>query len=331
MTPSDLDKLHKILAAIKGKRILVYGDVMIDEFLMGSVGRISPEAPVPVLEIKSRKHLLGGAANAALNIITLGGDCTVVGCIGGDDEGEMLRSLAHERGVTDVELIVDKDRPTTKKTRVVAHSQHVIRIDSETIEPVNETIEASLNRLLETSLEAADGILICDYSKGTVTPAAAKQLIAAARAASRPILLDSKSSDPAPFAGVTALTPNLSEARALTGINGDDDASFLEMGDILLEKYRSESVVITRAEKGMTVFSRRQEPVSVPAFTTEVADVTGAGDTVAACFILSLAARLPLADAAFFANAAASSVVRKVGTAVPLISDMEEIFVHYHG
>lgn len=331
MNPPDIDKLHAILKAIRGRKILVYGDLMIDEFLYGIVGRISPEAPVPVLEIKSREYLLGGAANAALNIVTLGADCTIVGCVGNDDEGKMLHSLAVEHGITDIELMIADDRPTTKKTRVVAHSQHVIRIDSETTEPVNKTIERGLIELLDTNLDGSDGVLICNYDKGAVTPAAARWLIAECARRDTPVLLDSKSTDTSAFMGVTMLTPNIGEAQALTGIKGNDEAAFAQMGTKLLQQFKAKNVVITRAEAGMTVYSREREPFSVPAFSAEVRDVTGAGDTVAASFILSLAADLPMDDATFFANAAAASVVRKVGTAAPLISDMEEILVHYHG
>jgi len=329
VTPSYEKKLHTILAAVKNRKILVFGDLMIDEYIYGVVSRISPEAPVPVLEFKSSERRLGGAANAALNIEALGAECTIVGCIGGDDDGEMLLSLVNSHGFSHTDLIVDKERRTTKKTRVVAHSQNVIRIDNETSEPVSESVEKDLIRLLETNLESIEGVLISDYSKGTITPPIARWLVSACKQRSIPVLLDSKSVNISAYEGVTIVTPNISEAQAFTGINADDEASFNKMGIALMEKFKSDSAVITRAEKGMTVFAHGLQPHSIPAFSMDVRDVTGAGDTVAASFILCLAANLTLEDAAFFANTAAAAVVRKVGTATPLIGDMEEILLHY--
>lgn len=329
MNPAYLDKLHSILKMIKDKRIIVFGDLMIDEFLYGKVSRISPEAPVPVLEFKSRECLLGGAANAALNIESLGGSCTVIGCAGEDFEGKMLDLLSRAHGISCLELIIDDTRPTTKKTRVVAHSQNVIRIDEEVNTPVRDAIEQDLIRRLESRLDESDGVLISDYCKGTVTPNIARWLIDACGRKAIPVLLDSKSTDASLFEGVTILTPNISEAQMFTGIIADDDAAIDAMGARLLELFKSGSAVITRAEKGMSVYTQDEQPFSIPAFSTEVSDVTGAGDTVAASFILCLAAALPLAEATFFANVAAAAVVRKVGTATPLISDMEEI-VLYH-
>lgn len=329
VTPSYLEKLHAILTAVKNRKILVFGDLMIDEYIYGIVSRISPEAPVPVLEFKSSERLLGGAANAALNIESLGADCTIIGCIGGDYEGEILLSLVQSHGISHIDLIVDKDRRTTKKTRVVAHNQNVIRIDNETSEPVSESIEQDLIKLLEANLEKIEGVLISDYSKGTITPRTARWLVGACKRRSIPVLLDSKSANTSAYEGVTILTPNISEAQAFTGIKADDEASFNKMGFRLLEKFMSYSAVITRAEKGMTVFTHDLRPYNIPAFSMEVRDVTGAGDTVAASFILCLAAELTLEDAAFFANTAAAAVVRKVGTATPLISDMEEILLHH--
>lgn len=329
MTPSYLDKLHGILDAVKNRKILVVGDLMIDEYIYGTVNRISPEAPVPVLEFRSIERLLGGAANAALNIESLGADCALVGCIGGDDDGEMLLSLAESHGFSHIDLVVDKERLTTKKTRVVAHSQNVIRIDNETSESVSESIENELRQLLEANLEKVEGVLISDYNKGTITPGMARWLVDACRQRSIPVLLDSKSANISAYEGVTILTPNISEAESFTGIRAGDEDSFNKMGLALMERFKSHSAVITRAEKGMTVFTRDQKPYSIAAFSMDVRDVTGAGDTVAASFILCLAADLSLEDAAFFANTAASAVVRKVGTATPLISDMEEILFHY--
>ncbi len=329
MTPSYLEKLHAILTAVKDRKILVFGDLMIDEYIYGIVNRISPEAPVPVLEFKSIERRLGGAANAALNIESLGAACTIIGCIGGDDDGDMLRSLARAHGFSHIDLVVDKDRLTTKKTRVVAHNQNVIRIDNETSDPVSETVDNDLVRLLEANLDDIEGVLISDYNKGTVTQRTARWLVDVCRQRSIPVLLDTKSANVSAYEGVTILTPNISEAEAITGIKADDEASFNRMGLALIEIFKSDSAVITRAEKGMTLFTREQDPHSIPAFSMDVRDVTGAGDTVAASFILCLAAKVALEDAAFFANTAAAAVVRKVGTATPLIGDMEEILLHY--
>ncbi len=329
MTPSYQEKLHAILAAVKGRKILVFGDLMIDEYIYGVVSRISPEAPVPVLEFKYSDRRLGGAANAALNIESLGADCTIIGCIGGDDDGEMFLSLAKSPAFSHIDVVVDGERRTTKKTRVVAHSQNVIRIDNETSEPVSEPVEQDLMQLLEANLENIEGVLISDYNKGTVTPRTARWLVGACKQRSIPVLLDSKSANISAYEGVTILTPNFSEAQAFTGIKAGDETSFNQMGVSLMEIFKSDSAVITRAEKGMTVFTRDHQPYSTPAFSMDVTDVTGAGDTVAASFILCLAVGLTLEDAAFFANTAAAVVVRKVGTATPQISDMEEILLHY--
>jgi len=317
--------LERSFDAIRDCRMLVYGDVMIDEFIYGSVNRISPEAPVPVLEFESHNSMPGGAANAARNAVALGADCSIIGCVGDDEDGRHLNLLLEEENIDAEGLLIDVNRLTTKKTRVIANSQHVIRIDRELVIPIDPKVEKEIKKCMSAKLDSIDVVLICDYAKGSVTPDIAGWLINACRKTGTPVVVDSKSSVPAIFAGVTSVTPNMSEARALTGLRDDNESDLNIMGSVLLDMFKSDSVVVTRSEHGMTIFTRDNEPLHLAAYATEVHDVTGAGDTVSTVLSLGLATGMPLVDAALLANAAAAVVVRKVGTATPSREEIIEL------
>ncbi len=320
--------MHHMLESIRDRKILVYGDLMLDEFVYGTVTRISPEAPVPVLEFIKRESLLGGAANAAINVMAMGGNATLIGCVGDDAEGVHLLDLLKAKGINSDGLVIDSQRPTTKKTRVVAHSQHVIRIDHESTDLISASMEDAIIDQILSCANDPEVVIICDYAKGAVTDRVSQRIIEHCRSNSVQILLDTKSKNISRFTGVTSLTPNLQEAQALTQIVAQDN-NLEEIGQSLIDLFKSESAFITRAEKGITAVTHDGGVHHIPAFATEVRDVTGAGDTVSAAIALSMAAGHEIQDSALLSNAAAAAVVRKVGTAVPTISEIEGFLNEY--
>lgn len=296
--------------------VLVVGDVMVDHFIWGKVSRISPEAPVPVVDVHKDSMMLGGSANVLNTIFAMGGQVFVAGVIGDDDIGRGLVSQLKARKIGTAGIIVDSDRPTTLKTRIVAHGQQVVRFDHESRRPISE---ASLRKILAYVKSVRDrigAIVISDYSKGVVS----RGLIEGVRkiAAGTKIFLcaDPKQSDFSVYAGVHVITPNHHEAQRAAGMeiaNGDD---LLILGRRLLEKYDFGALLVTRGEEGMSLFERgRGMPHTFfPAQAKEVYDVTGAGDTVIGVLALSLAAQANLKEATSLANHAAGIVVGKVGT-----------------
>lgn len=319
------DRLKKIFASARGKTIMVFGDVMVDEFLYGKVDRISPEAPVPVLEFNSHVFLPGGAANAANNIRSLGGEVALAGCIGEDFAGERLLQELARRGISTDGLITASGKPTTLKTRVIAHTQQVVRIDREERAPINSTVEGGIKEYIKGNLEKVDAVLVSDYGKGTVTEGVLKELVVRCREPRKPIVADSKTLFIDCYKGVAALTPNVAEAERFTGIKVAGEESLVEVGRRLLELLDAKAILLTRAEQGMSLFEKGGDVTHIPAISTEVHDVTGAGDTVAAAFALALAAEATIKEAAFVANLAAAVVVRKVGTATATPEEVTEI------
>lgn len=309
------EKVKELLQALKGVKVLALGDVMVDEFLRGQVERISPEAPVPILEFCSHVFLPGGAANAAVNIKSLGGEPVLVGCVGKDAVAEKLREDLKERSIEN-HLVSDSGRPTILKTRVIAHSQQLVRIDREVRSPLPDLLLEKLQTQAMGLLDSIEGILISDYQKGTLTTSLVQGLVKEVNKRGLPVVIDSKSADLNLFKSATLLTPNLMEASLLYGktLDNNHDEKVEEAGSFLLKELQVKGVLITRAEKGMTLFAPELTH-HIPALSAEVHDVTGAGDSVAAAAVLTLAAGGSMLEAAELANLAAAVVVRKVGTA----------------
>ena len=308
------DQLQDVLRAIPGKRVLVAGDLMMDEYILGAVRRISPEAPVPVVEIQKRTHVPGGAANTAANVAGLGGRAVLLGVIGPDLAGANLREAVEKRGVSPAGLVIDADRPTTTKTRIVAHSQQVVRVDQEDRTPLPRHTEEALLRAASQCLEEVDACILSDYAKGVVSAHFAEHLIAAARAAGKPVVVDPKGTAYGKYRGATVVKPNVHEAGQVLNCELDGIAGLLRAGRQLLGLLEGSAVLITRGAQGMSLFLEGAEPLHIPTEARDVYDVTGAGDTVACTLGLALAAGASLPQAARLANRAAAIVVGKVGT-----------------
>jgi D-beta-D-heptose 7-phosphate kinase/D-beta-D-heptose 1-phosphate adenosyltransferase len=300
----------ELLARMGGRRVVVVGDLMIDEWIWGRVSRISPEAPVPVVSVTNHSFTLGGAGNVAHNMRALGAAVAFVGVVGDDAEGERARALLDEIAVDSSGLMVVRDRPTTRKTRIVAHSQQVVRADWESRAPLGAADRAAAVERVAAAIDAADAVVLSDYGKGFLS----REVVEAALACPL-VIADPKPENVAIFAGVNCIAPNVSEAARATGIAIVDDASLERAGRALLDQLGCHDVIITRGEAGMSLFGRDGERADIPSVARSVFDVSGAGDTVVAVLTLALAARIPIETAMQLANFAAGAVVEKLGTA----------------
>jgi D-beta-D-heptose 7-phosphate kinase/D-beta-D-heptose 1-phosphate adenosyltransferase len=303
-----------ILKNFRDKRILVLGDIILDRYIWGRVNRISPEAPVPIVEVTDDSFMLGGAANVANNIIALGGQATVAGVAGRDRAGAMLRELLAEKGIESA--IFEDSRPTTIKTRVIAHNQQVVRFDKEDKNRITGKALNNLLKFLSDSVDEHDAVIISDYKKGIVSQELMKQVLKASRPKRKFIAVDPKIGHFHCYKGVSIITPNLMEASHGSGVDIRDEKSLIKAGRMLMKKLSCGAVLITRGEEGMSLFEK-ERVVNIPTVARHVYDVTGAGDTVIATFVLAYASGAAMGDAALIANHAAGIVVGEVGTAVP--------------
>jgi D-beta-D-heptose 7-phosphate kinase/D-beta-D-heptose 1-phosphate adenosyltransferase len=308
-------KLRKISTKFTGKKILIIGDLILDEFLWGEVSRISPEAPVPVVWVRSESFMPGGAANVANNIRALGGQAYLSGVIGTDERGRILKELLMTKGLDVEGVITDTERPTILKTRVIAHHQQVVRIDKEkkeslSPEPINRIVS-----YVKKIIKDIDAIIIEDYGKGVITPRLLREVLKLAKTHKKIITVDPKEEHFHYYKGITSITPNHHEASGAVGIKVKDDKSLLKIGRALLKKLRSESVLVTLGENGMMLFEKSGRVTHIPTEAQDVFDVSGAGDTVIGTFTLALASRASMIDAARISNIAAGIVVGKVGIA----------------
>ena len=302
-------------SAFERCRLLVVGDLMLDEYVWGQVERISPEAPVPVVSVLNEEFTLGGAANVARNLSLLGARVAVAGVVGAGPQGSRLRSELTKLGVEVGAVVEEPGRPTTLKTRIIAEHQQVLRIDRETTRAISKASEQALmSRALER-VPDVDVVLISDYGKGVISRALIDSLSAKARAAGKLTIADPKGMDFSKYAGLTLITPNKKEAALATGIDVRDEPGLLAAGQRLLETVAIDKLLITCGKDGMVFFERGAVPLKIGTRARQVYDVSGAGDTVVAMLGLGLAAGLSYPDAIRMANAAAGVVVGKVGTA----------------
>lgn len=318
-------QLKKILASLAGKKVLVLGDLMVDEYIWGKASRISPEAPVPVVEVGDQSFVLGGASNVANNIRSLQGDVCMVGVIGQDETGQMLKQELEARKIGTAGVMVDVDRPTTLKTRVIAHNQQVVRIDRENKAPLNQTMEEKIIGHLTERIQQVDAVIISDYGKGVITPQISAQVIALARQHGKVVAVDPKGSDYSKYRGATILTPNKKETEAALNSELNTEERLLEGGNRLLHDLALDSLLVTRGEQGMSLFEKGREVFHIPAVASKVYDVTGAGDTVISTLVLALAAGASLQEATVLSNYAAGVVVKKVGTSTVTAEEIEEM------
>jgi D-beta-D-heptose 7-phosphate kinase/D-beta-D-heptose 1-phosphate adenosyltransferase len=311
-----------VIDRLAAQRVLVVGDVMLDQNLWGQVRRISPEAPVPVVELERETAEPGGAANNAANAAAVGACAMLGGVVGDDAEGRRLRTLLGERHVDASGLVTEPGRPTTTKTRVVAHNQQVVRVDRERTSPITPESETALLRWAEGHLRGVGACIISDYAKGVVTSSLAQGVIAAARAVGVPVVVDPKGTDYARYRGAAVVTPNLHEAELAARRTARTDAELAELAAALSEELGGAALLVTRGAAGMSLFTPDVEPAHVRAEAHQVYDVTGAGDTAITFLALALAAGAPLPVAMRLANRAAGVVVGKVGTATVTLDEL---------
>ena len=315
--------LRKFISRFPRARVLVLGDVMMDEYVWGTVSRISPEAPVPVVAVRRETVKVGGAANVAANIAALGGQVDLVGVVGNDVQAERLAHELELAGVLSDGLVVDASRPTTVKSRVVAGSQHIVRFDRESESPLSAAVRARMIDMVRERLPQADALLISDYAKGIVGPQTVRDLLRLARRHKKFVAVDPKIQHMGLFRGVTVVAPNHHEAAAAAGVRIRSEADLLRVGEMLLRRLKARAVLVTRGEHGMSLFEVGKPVTHIPTFAREVYDVTGAGDTVMAALSLALASGAGMHEAAVLGNYAAGVVVGKRGTATVVREELE--------
>jgi rfaE bifunctional protein, domain I len=306
---------ERLIAALAGQRVLVLGDVMLDEFFWGHANRIAPEAPVPVVEVERESYALGGAANVAANIRALGGLPLVVGIVGDDLAAEHLRDCLLRWHLEWHGLVVDASRPTTRKTRLMVNAHLMARFDRESRQPASADIETALIDKVENWLPEVSAVAISDYDKGALTQRVLRHVLTRARQRGLPVALDPKPVRFTSYQPVTVVTPNHHEAAHIAQMPITDEASLEAVSRQLSAMLGHAHVLITRGEAGMTLYESPGYIHHIPATAREVYDVTGAGDTVLATLTLGLSAGLSLDQAARLANRAAGIVVGKLGTA----------------
>ena len=330
MTLKNINPTKELLRYIDDfskARVLVIGDVMVDEFVWGKVERISPEAPVPVLEVERESLLLGGAANVVNNIRALGGKVCVSGVVGMDAMGRHLVEELERIGVNPDGIIKKKGRPTTIKTRVIAHHQQVVRMDREVKAPI---LPETTDKILEYTRSISDrieAIVVADYAKGVISESLVSGLVAISREKNLILSVDPKVSNFPLYRKVTVVTPNHHEAGSAMGQKILNDEMLLSVGSAILKKLECENVLITQGENGMTLFENGGGVVHIPTEAREVFDVTGAGDTVISALTLARASGASMRDAALLSNYAAGIVVAEVGTAVVTSAQLKQAIV----
>ena len=324
-------KLINFLDSFKKQTILVIGDTMVDKFIWGKVSRISPEAPVPVVEITKETETLGAAGNVANNITALGAKAVIISAIGEDNTGKSMFEMLEEKGIDASRLVYDPHRPTIIKTRIIATNQQVVRVDREIKGVLSRLTEAKIIKNIEAAVPEADGMILSDYGKGVINPKVLKRAIYLARKHKIPVTVDPKIENFKKYKRVTSITPNLKEASEGMNVKNIADEQALEaLGKKILKTLNSDSVLITRGEMGMTLIRPGNKVMTIPTRAKEVYDVTGAGDTVISTMTLALAAGADLAGAAEIANFAAGIVVGKLGTATTSPEELKKTIKEFY-
>jgi len=320
-------RAFEIIENFPKSSVLVVGDIMIDHFIWGSVTRISPEAPVPVVEVQADNYMLGGCANVVNNIFSLGGKAYVTGAVGSDDMGERLLGELRTRHIDTEGIIVEEGRPTTLKTRIVAHSQQVVRFDRENRRPIHSGSVKKIINYIEKVIEKPGAIVISDYNKGVVSALLLNGIREVIAGKGIIVCVDPKQNDFSLYRGFDIITPNHHEAGRAAGMEIMGGRDIVKTGRTLLDKFDFQALLITRGEEGMTLFERKEKATHTvfPAEAREVFDVTGAGDTVIGVFALCVASGATFKEAAALANQAAGIAVGKVGTATISRDELREV------
>jgi rfaE bifunctional protein kinase chain/domain len=316
-------RLKSLQKKFVGKRVAVIGDMMLDCYFWGEVRRVSPEAPVPVVEIDNEFYRFGGAANVALNIIKLGGVPVPIGVIGFDNYGTIFTSLIRESGIDHEGILIDENRPTTAKTRVIAQNQHVVRIDKESKQYINNQVGEELYLYLKDQIKSLDAIILEDYNKGVLTPDLIEKIIALANENKVIVTVDPKFNNFFRYKDVTVFKPNRKEAEDVLGIKIRTTEDISAAGKELMKRLNPDYLLLTLGEEGIAVFQDGKEERRMPTKARKVADVSGAGDTVISTLTLALAAGANISEASFLANYAGGIVCEEVGI-VPI--DRDKLF-----
>ncbi len=317
--------LLKAIDRFSSANILVIGDIIVDHFIWGSVSRISPEAPVPVVNVTNETLLLGGSANVLHNLYALGAKAAICGVIGDDPMGEHLLSLLDDIDSPTDGVIKTDDRPTTKKSRVIAQNQQVVRVDREQSGQLKQNTITAICSFIDSHLSSFDAVIISDYSKGVICLEVMDHLRKNLAKHQIPMIVDPKPFHADLFRDATIITPNNNEAQLMSGVIIENEATLLQAATTLLERLNSTAVLITRGEAGMALLEKNKPIFTIPTVAKEIYDVTGAGDTVIATLALGLSSGLSYADAATLANFAAGIVVGKVGTATAGAAELMEL------
>ena len=328
MVSFESSRLKDLFQAFDGKRIAVVGDLMLDRYYWGSVMRISPEAPVPVVEVDEESTRLGGAANVANNIASLGGVPFLVGVAGADGGGVLLRKTIEGQGFSTDGVVTDPARPTTVKTRVIAHSQHVVRIDQEVKSDIDASIQKRILDVLASHMAQLDGIILEDYNKGVLTRDMIRGAIELATRHQKIITVDPKFHNFFEYQKATVFKPNRKETEEALGVRLISQQDVEKAGKTLLQRLSADNVLMTLGEKGMALFERSGAVSFVPTHARHVADVSGAGDTVIATLTVALAAGASVKEAAALANVAGGIVCGEVGIVPIQKEDLCEAVIH---
>lgn len=315
LSVSERKRFLEIIKFFQEARILVIGDFILDQFIWGKVERISPEAPVPVVNVQRESYMPGGSLNVANNIHSLGGAVYPCGVLGRDREGRMLVKVIRSEGIDTGGIVYDSARPTSLKTRVIAHSQQVVRFDREKDGDISAEDCRRMIKFVKHKLQEIDVVILEDYGKGVIQPRLLKEIVGLAKKMKKPVLVDPKEKNFSFYSGVTAVTPNRKEAYAAYDYRGSEKPSLDEVGRGLISKWKCQAVLVTLGEDGMALYEKKGAPTKIPTAAREVYDVSGAGDTVIAVFGLALAAGAKMREAAMLSNLAAGIVVGKIGTA----------------
>jgi len=324
MRRHDKAGLRRVVANFKRVKILVIGDLILDEFIWGKVSRISPEAPVPVVWVNSESFMPGGAANAANNIHALGGEAFICGVIGSDGRGRTLTDEMRRKNIDVEGVVIDNERPTTLKTRVIAHHQQVVRIDREKVEDIDDNIIGQILVFLKEKIADVDAVLIEDYGKGLIVPRLLQEAVSLAQKHKKIITVDPKENHFSFYKNVTLITPNHHEAAKALGRQINSSQDLEKLGKTLLAKQKAKGLLVTLGEDGMRLFENKENSVHIPTVAQEVFDVSGAGDTVISAATVALASGASMLEAAHISNYAAGIVVGKVGVAVATQEELLE-------
>jgi len=312
----NISRVRNFLKNSHNKKIAVIGDVMLDKYVYGEVNRISPEAPVQVVDIKSTAYRLGGAANVALNVKTLEAEPVLIGVIGDDDDGKVYLNTMKESGLVTTGIIKEGSRATTSKTRIIAHSQHIIRIDSEHKKDLDKNTASRLLKFFKDNIKKFEAVILQDYNKGVLTKDVIAGIIKISGSANKPVYVDPKFDNFFEYRNVTVFKPNRKEVQDVIGEKVDGDESAKKIGRKLIDRLNCEFLVLTRGEKGMMLFDKEKDKtvvLNIPTKARHVADVSGAGDTVISTIAVMLAGGANIKEAVLIANQAAGIVCEEVG------------------